>query len=181
MRKKQHIASDTHNDHVQLTAPGSCFQTTEVSFHKLLCTHWQKHRAVNALCIQHINIFKRSRHLDIWTPPPLQTHTHTTHTVLVAFVHHFAIMWTDLWPWGQMVVLNSITVRVQPALHIHCSSTATHCWCSSKINAPTPPPPSPLEAMFYMLSLLWPPVILIMSRLAKEEWLGCVLKSMSLT
>lgn len=104
-----------------------------------------------------------------------------THPPFLACAHHFTIMRTDLWPWGQMIVLNSITVRVLPTLHIHCSSTVTLCWCSSKINAPTLPPPSPLEAMFYMFSLIRPRVILIMS-LAKEEWLEWYgLKRMSLT
>lgn len=98
-----------------------------------------------------------------------------THPPFLARAHHFTIMRTDLWPWGQMIVLNSITVRVLPTLHIHCSSTVTLCWCSSKINAPTLPPPSPLEAMFYMFSLIRPRVILIMSLyewLKKNGWSG---------
>lgn len=86
------------------------------------------------------------------------THTHM-HTLLLACAHHFTIMWTDLRPWGQMIVLNSITVRVQSALHTHCSCTVTQCWCSRNINAPTLPPPPPLQAMFYMLSLIWPPAL----------------------
>lgn len=68
------------------------------------------------------------------------THIHThTRALLLACAHHFTIMWTDLWPWGQMVVLNSITVRVQPVLSLHCSSAVAQCWCSSKIKCPHTP------------------------------------------
>lgn len=55
-----------------------------------------------------------------------------------------------------MIVLNSITVRVLPVVHVHRSSAVPQGWCRSKIHARRLPPPSPLKAMFYTLSLIQP-------------------------
>lgn len=62
----------------------------------------------------------------------------STHTLLLACAHHFTIMWTDLWTWGQMSVLNSITVKR----------------CSGKINAPARPPPPPFTTRGYFLHVI---------------------------
>lgn len=69
----------------------------------------------------------------------LYKYVYTCSMLLLAWAQHFTIMQADLWPWGLMIVLNSITVREQSVLCIHFSSTVTRCWCSSKINASTDP------------------------------------------
>lgn len=95
-----------------------------------------------------------------------------THTLLLACVHHFTVMWTDLWPWGQMIVLNSITVREQPALHFHYSGTVTQGWSSSTTNAPAALDTggNVLHAILAMTSCYSDYVIV---RVADEEWLVC--------